>query len=282
MIGPIKQNVLFGTFVVIAVGAAVVEAYLLIRLVDDPSWPKVGGVVASTVVLGGCGLLYRELIEKTFLRSAITPLPSLTDLTAERVRIAGLPLDEFDMTVEQVTNTLIFAEKCLRPWRPGTHFELSVFIDQSEPLLLAYYDSNASRRARSMSDRERSRTYYVDKRYEVVGLLAAPSSFPKVIPDTQAAGVEYTFASANQSKQILSTILTCLDTASPCALVLASNSRNAFAPGDSEFMWFLRYVGLLIWQDLHRDHFVNRVRAMRPALFTPTSEVVKDPPELDD
>jgi hypothetical protein len=49
-----------------------------------------------------------------------------------------------------ITNTLRFSESVLKGWILGSHFELCVFVDQREPLLFAYFDSNRNVVARSM------------------------------------------------------------------------------------------------------------------------------------
>jgi hypothetical protein len=170
-----------------------------------------------------------------------------------------------------ITNTLRFSESSLKGWVPGSHFELCVFVDQREPLLFAYFDSNHNTISRSMAERERNPRFYVEKEYEVTRLLQSPTSQPRVLEDTHDSKTNYVFTSENQRKQLQSTVLICLDVSKPCALVVCSNKTNAFTEADPEVMSFIRYVGELVRFDLIEEDFVSRIREFKPSLFSVSS-----------
>jgi hypothetical protein len=167
-----------------------------------------------------------------------------------------------------ITNTLRFSESALKGWVPGSHFELCVFVDQREPLLFAYFDSNRNTIARSMGERERNPRFYVEKEYEVTKLLQSPTSQPRVLEDTNDSKTKYVFTSENQRKQLQSSILICLDVSKPCALVVSSNKTRAFTETNREVMSFIKYIGELVRYDLIDDDFVSQIRDFKPSLFS--------------
>ncbi len=134
--------------------------------------------------------------------------------------------------------------------------------------MFAYFDSNHDTTARTMQDRERNPRFYVDKDYEVTRLLRAPTSHPRVLPDTQDKNANYIFTSESQRKQLRSTVLLCLDVAQPCALVVCSNEVCAFPETDPEIMSFIKYIGESARYDLIQDDFVARIREYKPSLFS--------------
>jgi hypothetical protein len=167
-----------------------------------------------------------------------------------------------------ITNTLRFSESALKGWVSGSHFELCVFVDQREPLLFAYFDSNRNTVARSMGERERNPRFYVEKEYEVTKVLRSPSSQPRVLEDTNDSKTKYVFASESQRKQLQSSVLICSDVSKPCALVVSSNKTKAFTETNPEVMSFIKYIGELVRYDLIEDDFVSRIREFKPRLFS--------------
>jgi hypothetical protein len=108
-------------------------------------------------VLYPVGRLFTQLVSRMFLQQRITPdllhrFASNRCNIAENAQTSGQ--DAYARCQSLVTNTLKFSEECLRDWVPGSHFELCVFVDQEQPLLFAYFDSNQDTNARSMKDRE--------------------------------------------------------------------------------------------------------------------------------
>lgn len=211
---------------------------------------------------------------RIFLQSSITP-DRLHRFASERCSIIENAIrsdhDPYLTRQNQVRNTLTFSEESLRGWVPGSHFELCVFVDQEEPLLFAYFDSNHDTTARSMRERERNSRFYVDKGYEVARLLQAPTSHPRVLKDTHDTKANYVFTSDNQRKQLRSSVLICLDVARPCALVVSSNEINAFPETNPQIMSFIRYVGESVRYDLIEGDFVSRIRDFKPSLFSASS-----------
>jgi hypothetical protein len=212
------------------------------------------------------------MTSRTFLQSSVMPPHRLHRFASERCSIIenAIRSDQDPYLTRQnlVTNTLKFSEESLRGWVPGSHFELCVFVDQEEPLLFAYFDSNHDTTARSMRDREANPRFYIEKQYEVTKLLQAPTSHPRVLKDTHDTKAKYVFTSDNQRKQLRSCVLICLDVARPCALVVSSNETNAFPETDPEVMSFIRYIGESVRYDLIEGDFLRRIRDFKPSLFS--------------
>lgn len=100
-----------------------------------------------------------------------------------------------------------------------------------------------------MKDRETNPRFYVEKGYEVTKLLRKPTSQPRVLKDTHEKKAKYAFTSAEQRKQLKSSVLLCLDVTTPCALVVSSNvhqvhrGAGVLRPNQRRFL-FIRFVGL--------------------------------------
>ncbi len=221
-------------------------------------------------VLYPVGRLFTQMVSRIFLQPSITPdrlhrFASNRCNIAEKAQASGQ--DTYLTRQSLITNTLKFSEECLRGWVPGTHFELCVFIDQEQPLLFAYFDSNQDTNARSMKDREANPRFYLDKGYEVTKLLRTPTSQPRVLKDTHDKKAKYAFTSTEQRKQLKSSVLLCLDVTTPCALVVSSNEKKAFSETDAEVMSFIKYTGALVFCDLIDDDFIHQIRGLKPHLF---------------
>jgi hypothetical protein len=260
---------LFCAFTIVCVG---LEVYLVYSLVQKEITSfKAISTFLNTTVLVLIGRKFGEMISRTFLQSSIMPPDRLHRFASERCSVVEHSIrsgqDEYLTRQNLITNTLKFSEESFHGWLPGSHFELCVFVDQTEPLLFAYFDSNHDSTARSMGERERNPRFYVEKGYEVTRLLQTPTSYPRVLKDTHDAKANYVFTSTDQSKQLGSTVLICLDVKTPCALVVTSNEKNAFPETDPEVMSFIKYIGESVRYDLIEDDFVRRIRDLRPNLF---------------
>jgi hypothetical protein len=170
------------------------------------------------------------------------------------------------LTAELVTNTLRYAESWLNGWAKGSHFELSVFIDQEMPLVFAYFDSNKDTTSRGWEFRTKNPRYYRDAQYEVVKVFDIRSSVPHIVPDTTKS--PYIFVSSNQKSQIGSTILLYADVNVPCVLVITSDKKKAFKKeGDKELILFVQYVAETVLYDVRKSDMVRKVRELKPELF---------------
>jgi len=271
MLNLAQRWIIFTLFCAITLGCGCLEFYIIKTAVDNGlDWGKGFGALFGTGILAGCGVIFQQLVRANFLKGDRVKTSRLHLLATERTSIvrqkSQVNSDEFGTRRDLITNTLKFAEETLRGWIPGSHFELCVFVDAEMPLLLSYYDSNHQTHARSMTARQSSPRYYVEKGYEVTKLLANPSSRPKVIPDTEAAA-GYVFASDSQRQQLRSTMLMVLDMEQPCALVVSSNSANAFDENNEQLMSFLKFVGETVRYDLHFGEFIGHIRGLKPELF---------------
>lgn len=135
-------------------------------------------------------------------------------------------------------------------------------------MLFAYFDSNHKTTARSMKERERNPRFYVEKGYEVTTLLRTPTSYPRVLRDTNDTTSKYVFTSEEQRQQVKSSVLLCFDVATPCALVVSSNESNAFQGTDPEVMSFIKYIGESVRYDLIERDLIRQIRRLRPDLFS--------------
>ena len=120
----------------------------------------------------------------------------------------------------------------------GSHIEICVFVDSTEPLLFGYSDSLGAKTARCMVQRKANPRFYVENEYEVTKILKAPTSQPKVISDTSSRRSSYKFVTEDQEKQIRSTILLNIDLQVGCALVVSCTQANAIVESNSELMTF--------------------------------------------
>jgi hypothetical protein len=275
MLNTAQRSIVFYLFCIFTIVCVGLEVYLVYSLVQrEITSIKTITTFLNTTVLVLISRKFGEMISRTFLQSSIMPPDRLHRFASERCSIAENAIrshqDIYLARQNLVTNTLKFSEESLRGWVPGSHFELCVFVDQKEPLLFAYFDSNHDTTARSMSERERNPRFYVEKGYEVTRLLQTPTSYPRVLKDTHDAKANYVFTSNDQRKQLGSTILICFDVTTPCALVVTSNERNAFPEADPEVMSFIKYIGDSVRYDLIEGNFVHRIRSLRPALFATT------------
>jgi hypothetical protein len=272
MLNTKQRSIVFTLFCLFATVSVGVEVFLLYSLVvRDFTGIKVASAFLNGGVLVLFGRGFWALISKTFLTPSRMPPDRLHRYASQRCSIienaSGLGQDLYLIRRNLITNTLEFCEECLRGWVPGSHFELCVFVDQEQPLLFSYFDSNHDVTALSMKERERNPRFYVEKGYEVTKLLGAPTSYPRVVGDTLAGKAEYAFTSAVQRKQLRSSVLLCLEVATPCALVITSNEKNAFSETDPELMSFIRYIGASVRYDLFEGDFVRQIRNLKPKLF---------------
>jgi hypothetical protein len=264
-----ERWILFAIFCVIVLGAAYQEYALSLQgfSIVNTVWVLVIGVVLGGA-LAGSSKLFLKIISKNFLNLGITP-SRLHKFSSARSRIvadaAHSGEDEYLTRARLVTNTLRYSEDWLRGWVPGSHFELSVFVDREMPLLFAYFDSNQDETSRSMKDRERNPRFYIENRYEVTRLLQAPTSQLHILKDTTKTG--YAFTSNHQRDQLRSTILMCPDVAAPCALVITSNKKNAFREKDEEVISLIQYIAETVYSDLVERDFLAQIRSFRPDLF---------------
>src|SRR5206468_6301207 len=155
--------VLFCVFATVCIG---LEVYLVYSLVQrEYSNIKAISAFLNASVLVWIGRRFGEMISSTFLKPSIMPPDRLYRFASERCSIienAPRSGEQIYLTRRNlITNTLKFSEECLRGWVPGSHFELCVFVDQEQPLLFAYFDSNHDTTARSIKERKRNQRSYV-------------------------------------------------------------------------------------------------------------------------
>lgn len=272
MLNTSQRSMLFYLFFAIVICGVLVEMYMVYAFVEKgfTITKAVVSFLAGSVIVG-VGRLFLQLLSKAFLKPSITS-DRLHRFASDRSRIvdevARLGLTEDVRRQRLIISTLKFAEESLRGWVPGSHLELCVFVDHQQPLLFAYFDTNHDTNARSMAEREHNPNYYVENKYEVIKLLKQPTSQPQVIDDTESKAAKYAFASKAQRKQLKSSVLLCIDIASPCALVVTSNERRAFPEADAEVISFIKYIAQMVRFDLFDGNFVGRIRELIPGLFT--------------
>jgi len=267
-----KQSVLFYMLCAITVACVAFEGYLIYAMIATgfTAGKTVAGV-ANGGIMFASGKIFLQLLKNTLLKpEKDISFGKLHRFASDRCRalneIRQANLDDFVSRQRLLTEALAFAEESLRGWLPGSHFELCVFVDQDQPLLFAYFDSNGNHSARSMIDREKDHNWYVKKKYEVVKVLTNPSSHLFIINDTERE--DYSFTSKQQRKQLKSTMLWCFDLENPCAIVISSNSKEAFKTTDPEVESFVKFIGTLVRFDLLDHGFLPRIRDFKPSLFS--------------
>ncbi len=272
-----ERSTVFGLFCIFATTCVVVEIYLCYSMI---SAGFTGGKAVTALLNGsiifGAGKIFLKVVSKELLEpDDVISFSKLHRFASDRCRILDAEgsgdIGDYSTRQALITEVLSFAEESLRDWLPGSHFELCIFVDSKQPLLFAYFDSNRESTARSMKQREQNPYWYIENKYEVTKILADPSSHPRVIQNTADKKSDYSFVSPQQRKQIKSTMLWCLDVATPCAIVVSSDAKNAFRESDPEVVSFIKFIGNMARFDLFRGGFINRIRGVRPDLFPPTS-----------
>lgn len=266
-----QNKSVFAVFILATLAVLGLEIYLIWAMVADGF--SGGAAVTALIngsILGAVGLRFVRLFQKSFLDKEALPIERLHRNAAERSRIVeqfSKGASVFDTKKALVTNSLRLAEETLKGWVPGGHLELCVFINAEQPLLFSYYDSQHNDVAKSMAARQANPKFYVEQGYEVTKLLREPSSQPRIIEDTHAAGADYRFTTPEQRRQIRSTLLLSLDLKAPIALVVSSNERNAFDRNDAKLMSFLRYLAETIRCDLMQGDFAAQLPQLCPNMF---------------
>jgi hypothetical protein len=271
MLNTTQRWVIFILFCLFTVACVGIECYFIYSMVANGfSNAKAVTAVLNGSILYGFGKIFLKMVSSTFLTRRLTP-ERLHQFASERCLVMENAyrsnLDEYTRRKNLVNHTLQFCENLLKGWIRGTHLEFCVFVDQDQPVLFGYFDSNHDTTARSMNAREHNPGYYVDNGYEVVKVLKNPSSQPKLIEDTQNRGSHYAFTSNQQRSQIRSSMLLCIDVTTPCVLVISSNEIKAFTVGDPEVVSIIRFVGEIIKFDLFENGFISRLRELKPQLF---------------
>lgn len=273
MLKSMERSTVFFLFCAFTIACVGVEVYLCYSMVARgfTAGKAVTGVLNLTIMFGA-GKLFLKLVSRTFLEpDNVISFSKLHRFASDRVRILGedgvANQDDYAIRQRLITEVLRFAEESLREWLPGTHFELCVFVDSSQPLLFAYFDSNHDSIARSMKLREENPYWYLENNYEVTKLLKNPTSLPRIIPNTEDKKSRYYFASLQQRRQLKSTMLWCVDVKVPCAIVISSNAKNAFRESDPEVTAFIKFVGSMARFDLFDGGFIHQIHRLRPDLF---------------
>jgi hypothetical protein len=267
-----QRRTVFAIFMLATAGFLLLEGYLVWSMINGLTLGKGVASAIGLTVLGGCGILFKQIVEANFIGREALLVRRLHQTTTERSQIvdrARSGQSEHATKKALVTESLRFAEHTLNGWIPGSHLEFCVFIDAEQPMLFSYYDSQHDIVARSMESRKFNPDFYIEKGYEVTKLLRTPSSHPAIISDTHADGARYRFTTDQQRRQIRSTLLLSLDLQAPIAMVVSSNEPNAFNPDDPQLMSFIRYVGETIRCDLLQGNFVGQLRQHLPEAFTP-------------
>jgi len=128
---------------------------------------------------------------------------------------------------------LHFLESVLRMKSPGTHFEISVFANVTEPDIICYYDSGGSAKPSSASFRAVDPQFYRQKKYEAVELLEKPSGNGDVMVIARTEETRnYSFRNNKQKARIKSTCLCLFNDPEPLVIVLVANRSGAFEESD--------------------------------------------------
>lgn len=272
-----ERSTVFVLFCVFTTACVGIEVFLCYSMIADgfTAGKAVTGVLNLTIMYAA-GKAFLKVVFKTFLEpDDVISFSKLHRFASDRYRILDEDgrsgLDDYATRQHLVTEVLRFAEESLREWLPGSHFELCIFVDRDQPLLFAYFDSNHESTARSMRHREQNSYWYLENKYEVTKLLREPSSHPKIIQNTEDKKSHYFFTSAQQRKQLKSTMLWCIDLNTPCAIVVSSNAKNAFRESDPEVVSFIKFIGNMARFDLFERGFLHRIHNLKPDLFPPAA-----------
>lgn len=249
-----ERRILFYSVVSVAIAFVLVEIFVVVSFYRRPDWPAAafGGVGVLAIAGAFKGLM--ALWNRTFLTSDLITGDLLQDtFHVRRGALKSRAKQGCSKEVSSAIRTLIESNlKLLHRLlykKVGSHdFELSVFCGESEPRIVAYYDSSGKTEPRSHREREQNPNYYIEKEYEVIELLRDPSAQFIVIPATRSAN--YTFVTDRQKSQIKSTMLHVLSAEWPAALVVTCDEKNAFEEDDLLLKQVVRALGAAVLVDL--------------------------------
>ena len=273
MLKSIERSTAFVLFCIVTTACAGLEVFLCYSMFAV-------GFTAGKAVIGVLNLAVMCATWKAFLSvvsrepEPVISFSKLQRFSSDRYSLLGKDisagLDDYTTRQYIVTEILKFAEEFLHDWLPGTHFELSIFVDRDQPLLFAYFDSNHESTVGSMQHRERNSYWYLENKYEVTKLFNKPTSHPRIIQNTEDKKNRYFFSSDERRNQLRSTMLWCIDLNVHCAIVVSSNVKDAFQEADPEVVAFIQLIGNMARFYLFERGFLYRIRELRPDLF-PTS-----------
>ena len=267
-----ERFIIFSLFCLFLLGLFAVEIITILNMMNNDFniWSTLFSFALGIAGMGSILFLFKGMIRDNFMKPSTLSSESIREYVAQRNIILDqhkLNADQYDTCRQLVQNTLAFAEKALRGWIPGRHFELCVFVDKDNPLLFAYFDSQQRTVSRSFSKRAGNPNYYSEKEYEIVRLLQDHSSRVVVINDTLNSK-QYHFATEAQKTQIKSTLLQCIDVSVPCGIVITSDIPKAFDEKNATFMSFFHSIAGLVRYDLFERDVAHHVREFRPDLFS--------------
>ena len=274
MLKSIERSTAFVLFCIFTTACVSLEVFLCYSMIAV-------GFTIGKAAIGVLNLTVMYATWKAFLRVTskktedVISFSKLHHFSSDRFRLLEKDirpgLDDYATRQYLVTEILRFAEESLHEWLPGSHFELSLFIDRDQPLLFSHFDSNHESTVRSMQHREHDSYWYIENQYEVTKLFSEPSTDPIFIQNTEDKKNRYFFSSAERRKQLRSTMLWCIDLNIPCALVVSSNATNAFRESDPEVVAFLKFIGNMARFYLLERGFLYRIYELRPDLFPPAA-----------
>jgi hypothetical protein len=271
---PIERSTAFVLCCVFTAACAGLEVFLCYSMIAM-------GFTVGKAVIGVLNLMVMFATWRAILRVVskepehVISFSKLDLFSPDRYRLfekdINAGLDDYTTRQYIVTEILKFAEEFLHEWLPGSHFELSIFVDRDQPLLFAYFDSNHESTVASMQHREHNSYWYLENKYEVTKLFNKPSSHPRIIQNTEDKKNRYYFSSDERRKQLRSTMLWCIDLNVHCAIVVSSDVKNAFQEADPEVVSFIKFIGNMTRFYLFERGFLYRIRELRPDLF-PTDD----------
>jgi hypothetical protein len=121
MLNTVERWIVFAILCMITVGAVVFEGFLLYSLIDkEPSWAQALMTIAATGLLYTVARLFIKISHRTFVHRSVLPVAQSHRFASERCGIVEnakrTGQDPYLTRRHLVTNTLKFAEECLRGW----------------------------------------------------------------------------------------------------------------------------------------------------------------------
>ncbi len=250
----------FVVFLALVLLSAALEVFVVVKII---SAGEVDALKGAVVAINGTGLAallaaFIKLVRRQFVAGDMVSEDHLLDYFKGRLRSIDGVVSLADasrrkqLATELVRECLRLAESVLRGWIGNYHFELSVFENADEPVIVAYYDSGGGLEPRSKPQRDANPNYYREHGYEVVELLSNPGNNVHALPNTRKGEHDYSFANEEQRRRIGSTVLHCFCNDGPRALVIACD-RAKVLKKDRRIETLVRAVGTAMHGEYAHD-----------------------------
>jgi hypothetical protein len=254
---------MFVVFLLLVVVSAALEVILVFQIL---STSQVSNLSTAITAINSGGLavflvIFARLVQANFAATDMVTEYQLSKYFEGRLDILNgvASLSESivrnRVTTELVRECLRLAESILKDWIGEYHYELSVFENKANPIIIAYYESGGEIEPRSKYARDVDPEFYRTRRYEVVELLENPANKIIYLTNTRSSAYSYSFLNEEQRNRIGSSILYCFCNEGPRAIVITCDKEGTFT-SDRRLETLVRALGTAMRAEYAHDKLV--------------------------